>query len=490
MNHHGILSQASSPECVGIPSRAILRFLETIDRERTCMHGVLLVRNGQVAAEGYWAPYSAASMHRMYSVSKSFVSLAIGLMSDEGLLNLDDPITKYLPDKLPQSVPPWIARSTIRDLAMMATAHSGTTYSFNDEDWAWTFFNTPPSHPPGTIFAYDTSATVVLNTIVERLSAMPFLEYMRPKLLEPMGCSSESWCIQTPDGTSWGGSGVICPLRDMAKLAFLCMNGGRWGDQQLISEQYISAATAKQIDNSLTGEVGYGYQIWREMANGFGFRGMASQLAMCFPDQDFLFACIANTLGGGGTGAGISQPMWEELYASLADGPLPEDAEGHALLQEKIGQLEILPQDGEPTSPVAESVNGVWYEMRENPMGITRMRFTFGGDEGLWEYTNVQGDNRLRFGIGRMVADRFPQRNYFGGRIGTRPGVPYECLSSAAWVERHKLNVLIRITDIHLGTLKMTIAFDGDEVSVFMTKAAEWFLDEYQGFAGGTAVKK
>lgn len=479
------LSQAKSPESVGISSRAVLRFLERIDRQRTCMHGFLLVRGGQVAAEGYWAPYSAASMHRMYSVSKSVVSLAIGLMSDEGRLHLDDPVIKYFPDKTPQNVHPWIADSTIRDLLMMATAHTSTTYTPDDSDWAWTFFNKPPSHPPGTIFAYDTSATVVLTAIVERISAVPFLEYMRPRLLEPMGFSNESWCIETPEGTSWGGSGVICTLRDMAKLAWLCMNGGRWDDQQLISEQYVTEATSRQIDNSLSGNVGYGYQIWREQCNGFGFRGMGSQLALAFPDKKFLFTCIADTQGAGPTGTGIREAMWQELYDSLSDKPLPEDPEGYALLQEKISQLTILPQDGKPTSSLAQAVDGVWYEMRENPMGITRMRVRFDGDEGVWEYTNAQGENSLRFGLGRKVADKFPQRNYFGRRIGTSPGVPYECLSSAAWVEEHKLNVLIYITDDYLGTLKMTFAFKGNEISVFMTKAAEWFLEEYQGFAGG-----
>ena len=80
MGHETLFTPASSPESVGIPSQAILNFLARIDAERINMHGFLLVRHNHIAAEGYWAPWSAERRHRMYSVSKSFVALAVGMM--------------------------------------------------------------------------------------------------------------------------------------------------------------------------------------------------------------------------------------------------------------------------------------------------------------------------------------------------------------------------------------------------------------------------
>ncbi len=485
MNNAELFSSVSSPESLGIPSSAILSFIERIDREQTCMHGFLLLRKGQIATEAYWAPYTENSMHRMYSVSKSFVSLAIGLMMDEGKISLDDPVVKFFKDKAPQNIHPYLAQATIRDLLMMATPHSENSYTRYDKDWAATFFDKTPSHPPGTIFSYDTAATVILNTIVERISGVPFLEYMRDKLLDPIGFSKDAWCIKTPEGTSWGGSGVICRLKDMAKLAYVCMNKGRWKDRQLISEEYIRAATSKQIDNSILGSNGYGYQIWMNEDSGFAFRGMGSQFAFCFPDKDFLFACIADTQGAGATGIGIEDCFREEILTKIKDAPLPDDPETNALLKDRIKGLKILPQRGKLTSSFEIKTNGKWYSLNENPMGITRMRLIFKGDEGIWEYKNTSGDQQLRFGIGKKVSGPFPQTNYFGERIGTASGKCYNCLASAAWVEEHKLNMLIYITDIYLGTLKITFSFKGDEISIFMTKVAEWFLDEYQGFAGG-----
>lgn len=480
---------APSPEELGIPSQAILNFLERIDAERINMHGFLLVRHNRIAAEGYWAPWSAERKHRIYSVSKSFVALAVGMMIDEGKLTLDDRVADYFPDKLPQTLHPWLAASTVRDLLMMATAHSSTSYTRDDPDWVWTFFNKAPSHPPGTIFSYDTAATVVLTAIVERLAGMPFLDYMRPRFLDRIGFSADAWCVRTPEGGSWGGSGVICTLRDLAKVALACMNGGMWGNEQVLPADYVAAATAKQIDNAIRGNWGYGYQIWRERENGFSFRGMGSQFAICLPNKEFIFTCIADTQGAP-AGSAIPDVMYEEIYTHLADAPLPEDSNTNAALSAKIERLAVLPLQGQSDSPVAAAIDGRWYALEANPMGITRMRLTFNSeqgqrDRGTWEYTNGQGDNLLYFGLGQMVAGKFPQRNYFGEQIGMVPGIEYECLASAAWIDEQTLNLEVYITDNYLGGLRISFAFKGEEIGVFMTKQAEWFLDEYEGFAGG-----
>lgn len=488
MSKQELFSSANSPEALGIPSSAVLNFIERINKEQICMHGFLLLREGQIVAEGYWDPYSEGSMHRMYSISKSFVSLAIGLMVDEGKINLDDQVIKFFEDKVPQDIHPYLVQSTIRDLLMMSTPHTNTTYTKDDSDWAATFFNKKPSHPPGTIFSYDTSATVILNTIVERVSGMPFLEYMRERLLDPIGFSKDSWCIKTPEGTSWGGSGVLCTLRDMARLAYVTMNNGCWDDTQLISQEYIKAATSKQIDNSLIGESGYGYQIWIEENGGFSFRGMGSQFAFCFPEKDFVFACISDTQGSSLGDKSVKDAFYQEIFSKLSDSPLPNDVETNAMLNEKIKNLRILPQRGELTSSYEQKVNEQWYVLNENPMGIRRMRLIFEQDECIWEYENASGHHRLKVGMGKKTPQVFPDEGYFGEKIGTPSGRGYDCLASAAWVEDHKLDMLVYITDHYLGTLKISFSFKQNEISICMKKGAEWFLEEYMGFAGGISA--
>ncbi len=475
---------APSPESVGIPSGAILRFLERIDSERIHMHGFLLVRHDQVAAEGYWSPWTAQRKHRMYSVTKSFVSMAVGLMIDEGRLSLDERVADHFPDRLPEPLHPWVATHTVRDLLRMSTAHSRTSYGRDDPDWVATFFQKAPSHPPGTLFYYDTAATVVLTAIVEQLAGAPFLDYMRPRFLNRIGFSEDAWCIRRPEGGSWGGSGLICTLRDLAKVAWTCMKHGGWDGEQLLPEDYVRTATSPQIDNTIRGQHGYGYQIWCDPEGGFSMRGMGSQYAIAFPERDFLFTCNADTQGAP-SGTAIPQLMREELLPDVADAPLPADPATQVALREKIESLASVPLPGAATSPVVSQASGTWYDLEDNPMGIKRMRLIFDGNQGTWEYTRSRSEHTLRFGIGSIMTGTFPQRNYFGEQIGVASGCEYECLASAAWVDDITLNMEVLITDIHLGGLRMSIAFDDDRISVYMTKQAEWFLDEYVGFAGG-----
>ena len=117
-----------SPESVGIPSRCLLKFLERLQKKQIPMHSFLLMRHDTLIAEGYYAPYQKDTLHRMFSISKSFTSIAIGLLEAEGKLSLDDPIVRYFPDKVPSNVHPWIAEMTIRDMLMMRTCHASTTY--------------------------------------------------------------------------------------------------------------------------------------------------------------------------------------------------------------------------------------------------------------------------------------------------------------------------------------------------------------------------
>ncbi len=155
----------TAPEETGIPSKRIIRMIDRLQRRQIPMHSLLLMRHDKLVFEGYYAPCTAHSLHRMFSISKSFTSIAVGLLVDEGKLSLDDPIMQYFPEKLPdpQSVHPWIARMTVRDMLMMRSCHASTTYKLDlESDWVASFFTTPPTHAPGTLFHYDTSAAHTL----------------------------------------------------------------------------------------------------------------------------------------------------------------------------------------------------------------------------------------------------------------------------------------------------------------------------------------
>ena len=115
------------PESLGIPSGAIEAFLEALQKKSLCMHGFMLIRHGKVAAEGYWPPFDENRSHRMFSVSKSFTSVAIGMLIGEGKITLDTRPADIFPEYLPSQPHPYVMEATVRDLLVMATYNKGTS---------------------------------------------------------------------------------------------------------------------------------------------------------------------------------------------------------------------------------------------------------------------------------------------------------------------------------------------------------------------------
>ncbi len=481
-----------SPEGAGIPSDAVIRFLDRLAEKGLPMHSVLMLRHGKLAVEAYYKPFDAARRHRLYSTSKSFVAVAVGILIGEGKLKLDDRVADYFPDKVPADLHPWVAQATVRDLLMMSTPYGGLDYATR-ADWAEAFFQTPPSHLPGKIFTYDTAATVLLNILVARISGREFPEYLSSRLFAPAGMDPDIACIETPCGHAWGGSGILCTPRDLARFALVCMNGGRWEGQQLIPEDYIREATSRRIDNSVSSteaehSFGYGYQFWRTRNNGFACRGMGSQLAVCLPDWDFVLVTTADTQAVAVGDTVIYGALWEEILPHLKKNEsLPEYPAALARLQDQISGLSVPAVPGEWTSPAAAEVSGKTYVLDENPMKIKTLRFIFEGDGGTLEYENATGAHSLRFGFGHQVRQPFPETHYNGRRIGAPAGRGYDSLASAAWTLPGSLLLYVYSIDEHVGTVKMNFVFDGDGVTVLMHKYAEWFFNEYEGFASGAA---
>jgi CubicO group peptidase (beta-lactamase class C family) len=485
----------ASPESVGVSSKHILNFIDKAEEYGIMLHSVLMMGRGKLIAEGYYAPFTSDWMHRMYSVSKTFVSTAIGLLADEGRISLDDKICDYFKDKLPENPHPYILDMAIRDLLIMATTHAGSTYKPEDKDWVWTFFNTEPTRPPGTVFRYDTSGSYVLNVLVERLTGKPFLEYLKDKMLRDLGFSEEAWCIKAPEGYSWGGSGVICTTRDLARLALVYMNKGNIGGRQYLSEEFIKAATSRQIDNAATGYRdykngnGYGYQIWMLKDGGFGFCGLGVQLAVCIPKEDFIFVCTGDNQGTVQVYGGILDILWKEILEKLQPGSLPEDEEAARKLEERLSSLEVVnPLIGKSTSPLQEKVNKCRYALGPNPMGIQEIGVEFEGNEGRLIMKKNGEEKVISFGMDKYVLGRFPETHYFGDTIGTPKGEMYKCMATARWTQEDKLVIRCYVIDDYFGNMTATLGFKGDELGVYMSKHAEWFLDEYYGFAGGRRI--
>lgn len=240
--------EKTTPESVGIPGDSVIRFTKRLAARRIPMHSLLLMRHDKLFFEGYYTPCDAGTLHRMFSVSKSFTAIAVGLLAEEGRLSLDDPIIRHFPEKLPEHVHPWIAAMTIRDMLMMRSCHAATTYKLDmSTDWVESYFTTPPTHPAGTLFHYDTSAPHTLCALAEKMTGLSMLDYLKKKL-EPLGLSEQSYMLKDPFGVSMGGSGLVALSTDLLKFGYFIAHRGNVLGHQLLSPAFIDDAVSHLSD--------------------------------------------------------------------------------------------------------------------------------------------------------------------------------------------------------------------------------------------------
>lgn len=482
---------AASPEALGIPSRALLAFLSELDAQRLPMHTVLLLRGRALAMEACWKPFDRDFEHRLYSSSKTFVSAAIGILAGEGRLALSDRVADYFPEYVTPETHPWVLETTIEDCLTMRTPFEGCNYSLSDKEWVRSFFTCPNvSHPPGTVFRYNTGATVVLNGLAEKLTGLKLFDFLRERVLDELGFSAGAHMLERPEGGHWGGSAVIATARDFAAFVRLLLDGGRCGDKQLIPEWYVRRATSAVTDNRMDSSepdmsYGYGYQIWRTR-DGFMLYGMGAQLGIGIPGTDVVLVTTGDTQAVSGGVNLVINAFYNLVAPYIAPGALPEDPEGAGLLSAKLASLSLALPAGEPDDPAAAELYGRTFVFGENRMKLRSLRVDADGDGGVLSYVNDAGEKRLPFGIGRQALGEFPELRpgYWGERIGVLSGRKYKCAAAAAW-SHGALIIQCFVIDEYFGTLKLQLTPKNGRLTVLGAKAAEGFMDEFRGFAVG-----
>lgn len=481
-----------TPEQAGISSENIIKFIDKLEKEKLATHSFIMAKGDGIFAEAYYAPFHKDFKHRMYSVSKSFVGVAIGLCEQEGLLSLDDKMIKYFPEYVNEHTDENMREQTIRDMLTMSTAKASGVHWFysGTKDRCEVYFRDGGTKIPGTFFDYDSPGSFMLGVIVEKVTGKPFLEYLKEKFLLKAGFCADSYCLKCPGGHSWGDSAIMCTSRDLLTFARFVMNRGTIDGVRYMNEKYLADASTRRVSNSHTAFTdylhhGYGYQIWIT-PNGFAFYGMGDQFAICIPEKDFIFIVNSDNQGDAHSTQTLLGDALTNIITDNLGEALPENPTAYAKLQKRIADLKLFCLDGEKNSPFTEKLNGKTYVLEENPMGIKYVKFDFDDDNGVLTYENAEGEKQLKFGMGYNEFQKFPQIGYSDtvGTVGVA-GHMYDCAVSAEWDEAQKLLIRVQIIDKYFGNLAMVFSFKDEKVGVIMTKTAEAFLDEYLGRAVG-----
>lgn len=483
----------TTPEKEGISSVNIKKYIDYLEERQLSTHEMIMARGNNIFFEKYWEPFYPEFLHRMYSITKSIVSLAIGFAEQDGLLNLEDKLIKYCKKEYEMvgRVDENMEKQTIRNMLMMSTAKTpgGWFSNANGDRVRYYFENENPSREPGVQFEYDTCGSFVLCAVVERVTGMSFMDYMRVKLFDKIGVSKEAYCLTCPGGHSWGDSALICQPRDMLLIARFVMNKGNWNGEQILNEEYITAATSNLIETQMGKEPsfdtnGYGYQIWRTYDNSYMFYGMGCQFAVCVPDKDIIFIYNGDNQGYEGAEDIVIRNFFEMIVRPAVDAPLEPNPKAEEALKEP---MKLMVARGAAHSNLQEKINDVVFKLQPNRMNMTEISLHFSEESCSFNYINEQGEKSLPFGMLKNVFDYFPQEGY-SDQVGSErtKGHYYRCATSAAWLNEKKLLIKVQIIDKYFGRMDIILDFaDENKVEINITKTAEYFLDEYFGSATG-----
>lgn len=489
--------EKSTPEAVGISSADILDLIKMLDEYRFNIHSIIMARGDKVVAECYYKPFSESFIHRMYSVSKTFVAVATGLAITEGIISYDDIISDYFPE-FKDEADELQSECTVCDmLKMSSNIGEGMHWWGKFKSRVEAYYTLKSKKIPGTLYFYDSIGSFLLGCIIEKKTGKCFLEYLKEKVLFDIGFSKESFVLKEPGGFSVGDSGVMCTARDLALFARFIMKKGEWKGKQYIDRAFMENMIKKQAHNDLMGSFnlynsrGYGYLTWITGEDTFSLIGMGDQLAICDTKKDFMLVITADNQAERTGRHIIFHEVIRHFIPRISDCPLKEDKEAYEKLSDYLNSRSLTHQYGKGNSPCGKEVNGVKYKALENSLGITGFKLDFSEDEGVLLIETKEKALKLPFGIFKNIPCSFS----FGERarkdmMGIYEEGKYDCMVSAAWAEENIFVIKAQVTDTYFGCLNVYISFKGDRATLKFIKSGQYVFDGIDGYINAVKYKE
>lgn len=463
----------SKPEDQGVDAKGILDFVNATRTSKTEFHSFMLLRHGKVVAEGWWNPYGPQLRHTLYSCSKSFTATAVGFAIAEKKLALTDKVISFFPDKLPVTISANLAALTVKDALIMADGQDPEPSKISAEsDWVKGFLATPIVHQPGSVFLYNSLGTYMLSAIIQKVTGLPVLQYLKPRLFDPLGIKNMDWETDL-QGVNTGGWGLRVKTEDMAKFAQLFLQHGQWNGKQVLPQGWAEAASSVKIIQhpdlpqakkaASDWEQGYCFQMWRCRNNAYRGDGAFGQFMIVMPDQDAVLAVTAETSDM----QGELNLVWQYLLPAIHDGKLPANAAGDAELQKALQQLAL------PTAPktaLGGTVNGT-YQLEPNKFNFKTATFS----NGQLTLTNDTASYPLHFCVGNWYTGttQKPGPSLTAGAKENRSMLfPAKIAGNASWTDDRILELTLRyIESPH--TEKFSCVFAGQGVTIHVTNTVE-----------------
>lgn len=459
----------SSPEAQGVLSSAITKFLKAVNESDLEFHSFMIVRNAHVIAEGWWSPFESSYKHTLYSLSKSFTSTAIGMLSDDGKITIEDKVLSFFPNDAPEIISDDLASMSIKHLLTMNSGHKTGTmpqmFEAEDGNYPKAFLKQTLSFKPGTKFLYNTGATYMLSAIVNKVTGQDTFDFLTDRLFKPLNITGADW-QRDPKGISVGGYGLRVKTEDIAKLGQLYLQNGKWEGEQLLSETWINEATKKQTDSNegdSDWSQGYGYQFWRCKPEPGFYRGDGAfgQYCIVIPQKDTVIAITSESKDMGAS----MDLVWEHILPALDEKTeISKNEPSHTELLETIDSLSLAVLQLPTASFAADKINGKSYELKDNNVGAKKIKLDFNEnrclatiDFGDISQTFTAGFGKWLIGNNNFQIDASPKT--------TMTSLNTKAAGCAGWKDEYTLVLNFKMVEgIH--SELWTLIFEGGKLNV------------------------
>ncbi len=464
----------------GVAPEAISRFIQAAS-SRHEMHSLVIRRHGAQVVAGWWAPYRAGAVHSLYSLSKSFTSTAVGFAVTEKRFKVTDRVIDFFPDQRPAQVGDHLAALRIQDLLTMSVGHAAdsTPVITRQDDWISAFLALPIEQAPGSVFLYNSGATYMLSAILQKVCGVSLIDYLRPRLLDPLGISDARWAV-CPRGINTGGWGLSTSTDSIASFGQFYLQQGQWRGRQLLSRQWIEEATSfkiqqpggappnpdlAQLKQLSDWHQGYAYQFWRCRHDAYRGDGAFGQFCIVLPRQDAVIAMTSMTPDM----QGLLNLVWEHLLPGMSDGAAL-DPLAVSRLSGEVGSLGLPVPKGSAGSASAARLRNKQFDLEQNALGLRSMSLRFDGQSSVFELHAQDSVHSVTCGLGQWrdgvttMPGVPPEFSELIGRTSSLP-LPIKVAAAGAWTDENTFVMQWRYYETpHHDTV--TCRFDADRVRV------------------------
>ena len=444
--------RANFPEQVGISSLEIQRLMEDMEQEGIETHSMMLVRHGKVAFETWRAPYAPDIPHALYSVSKAITSLAVGLAVDEGLLSVETRVIDIFPEYRPAKEDKNLEVLQIHHLLNMTAGKNVSVFGNKAAgDWIGQYVRSKWFAAPGEGWKYINENIYMLCAALHRVTGMSVIDFLTPRLFEPLGITRRPFWETDENGIEAGGWGLYLTTEELAKIVLCCQQKGQYEGRQVLPADWLAQVCTNQPEYFAEKEDGYSYCFWPNKPSGtYRMDGMFSQFGLVFEEYDAVLVFTNSEMNEGK----VLQCIWRHF----PKGFLPENSETPEIDASTLAYpaIPMLPQ--KPRSATEKQIESKTIHFRRKKLlNLLRNPLSVLSLGAVYLSANKAGnidDVRFRFlesGCEMSWSEGAESNTVFCGMDGTAHCTPiilgnihYTALCAAAWQNENTLKISVR----------------------------------------------